>query len=131
MTSAIDIKRYRTRAMVRSFWKFFHFVNQFPRPARKNGHPVLSSRFLSRIFVITISSHLKSCEKRFYIRNLPGSHIYTAVFLLEKELFKFQSSRAVHLSSHIVRSVSSPHYKQTSTQEPIKMLHFANDCLAM
>ena len=59
MTSAIDIKRYRTRAMVRSFWKFFHFVNQFPRPARKNGHPVLSSRFLSRVFVITISCHLK------------------------------------------------------------------------
>jgi hypothetical protein len=68
MTSAIDIKRYRTRAQwrdmaratahVRSFWKFFHFVNQFPRPARKNGHPVLSSRFLSRVFVITISSHL-------------------------------------------------------------------------
>jgi hypothetical protein len=44
MTSAIDIKRYRTRAQwrdmaratahVRSFWKFFDFVNQFPRPAR-------------------------------------------------------------------------------------------------
>ena len=67
MTSAIDIKRYGTRGMacmaratahVRSFWKFFHFVNQFPRPARKNGHPVLSLRFLSRVFVITISSHL-------------------------------------------------------------------------
>jgi hypothetical protein len=40
MTSAIDI-----------------FI-QFPRPARKNGHPVLSSRFLSRVLVITISSHL-------------------------------------------------------------------------
>jgi hypothetical protein len=37
-----------------------HFVNQFPRPARKNGHPVLSSWFLSRVFVITISSHLNS-----------------------------------------------------------------------
>ena len=70
MTSAIDIKRHRTRAQwremaratahVRSFWKFFHFVNQFPRPARKNGHPVLSSRFLSRVFVITISSYLKT-----------------------------------------------------------------------
>jgi hypothetical protein len=36
-----------------------HFVNQFPRPARKNGHPVLSSRFLSRVLVKTISSHLK------------------------------------------------------------------------
>ena len=69
MTSAIDIKRYivyaqwrdmaRATAHVRSFWKFFHFVNQFPRPARKNGHPVLRSRFLSRVFVITISSHLK------------------------------------------------------------------------
>ena len=33
-------------------------VNQFTRPARKNGHPVLSSRFLSRVFVITISSRL-------------------------------------------------------------------------
>jgi hypothetical protein len=47
MMSAIDIKCYRTREMaratahVRSFWKFFHFVNQFPRPARKNSHPVL------------------------------------------------------------------------------------------
>jgi hypothetical protein len=49
----------RATAHVRSFWKFFHFVNQFPRPARENGHPVLSSRFLSRVFVITISSHLK------------------------------------------------------------------------
>jgi hypothetical protein len=48
----------RATAHVRSFWKFFHF-NQFPRPARKNCHPVLSSRFLSRVFVITISSHLK------------------------------------------------------------------------
>jgi hypothetical protein len=48
----------RATANVRSFWKFFHFVNQFPRPARKNGHPVLSSRFVSRVFVITISSHL-------------------------------------------------------------------------
>ena len=45
----------RATAHVRSFWKFFHFVNQFPRPARKNGHPVLSSRFLSRVLVITIS----------------------------------------------------------------------------
>jgi hypothetical protein len=72
MTSAIDIKRYRTRAIwhdmaratahIRSFWKFFHFVNQFPRPARKNGHPVLSSRFFSRVFVITISSHLEPIE---------------------------------------------------------------------
>jgi hypothetical protein len=45
LTSAIDIKRYRTRAMtwdmarvtahVRSFWKFFHFVNQFPQLAHK------------------------------------------------------------------------------------------------
>jgi hypothetical protein len=50
----------RATAHVRSFWKFFHFVNQFPRPARNNGHPVLSSRFLSRVFVITISSHLKA-----------------------------------------------------------------------
>jgi hypothetical protein len=49
----------RATAHIRSFWKFFHFANQFPRPARKNGHPVLSSRFLSRVFVITISSHLK------------------------------------------------------------------------
>ena len=31
----------RATAHVRSFWKFFHFVNQFPRLARKNGHPVL------------------------------------------------------------------------------------------
>jgi hypothetical protein len=73
MTSAIDIKRYRTRAMtwdgaratahVRSFWKFFRFVNQFPRPARKNGHPVLFA-ILEQGFVITISSHLK-CKIRF------------------------------------------------------------------
>jgi hypothetical protein len=50
----------RATAHVRSFWKFFHFVNQFPRPAHKNGHPVLSSRFLSRVLVITISSHLNT-----------------------------------------------------------------------
>jgi hypothetical protein len=31
----------RATAHVRLFWKFFHFVNQFPQPARKNGHPVL------------------------------------------------------------------------------------------
>jgi hypothetical protein len=42
------------------FGSSFHFVNQFPRPARKNGHPILSSRFLSRVLVITISSHLNS-----------------------------------------------------------------------
>jgi hypothetical protein len=41
----------RATAHVRSFWKFFHFVNQFSRPARKNGHPVLFA-----IFEITISS---------------------------------------------------------------------------
>jgi hypothetical protein len=70
MTSAIDLKRYRTRAMawdgasnrhVRLFWKFFHFVNQFPQPARKNGHPVLfvilEQDFCDKL--ITISSPLK------------------------------------------------------------------------
>jgi hypothetical protein len=41
------------------FGSSFHFVNQFPRPARKNGHPVLSSRFLSMVLVMTISSQLK------------------------------------------------------------------------
>jgi hypothetical protein len=57
----------RATAHVRSFWKFFHFVNQFPWPARKNGHPVLSSRFLSRVFVITISSHLKKFWYLLYV----------------------------------------------------------------
>ena len=30
-----------TEPHVRSFLKFFHFVHQFPRLARKNGHPVM------------------------------------------------------------------------------------------
>jgi hypothetical protein len=30
-----------TEPHVRSFLKFFHFVHQFPRLTRKNGHPVL------------------------------------------------------------------------------------------
>ena len=57
MMSAIDIKCYRTREMaratahVRSFWKFFHFINQFPRPARKNIIQ-FRSRFLRSAFVI-------------------------------------------------------------------------------
>jgi hypothetical protein len=66
----------RATAHVWSFWKFFHFVNQFPRPARKNGHPVLSSRFLSRVFVITISSHLKHSNYNVsleYSTNSPSS----------------------------------------------------------
>ena len=41
---------YRTRAMMwdgasncsrQVILEVFHFANQFPRPARKNGHPVL------------------------------------------------------------------------------------------
>ena len=66
----------RATAHVWSFWKFFHFVNQFPRPARKNAHPVLSSRFLSRVFVITISSHLKHSNYNVsleYSTNSPSS----------------------------------------------------------
>ena len=39
-------------AHVRSFWKFFHFVNQFPRPTR------FCLRLMSRVFVISVSSHL-------------------------------------------------------------------------
>jgi hypothetical protein len=47
MTSAIDIERKRTRAM--TCWleqlltsgHFGNSFNQFPRRARKNGHPVL------------------------------------------------------------------------------------------
>jgi hypothetical protein len=31
----------RATAPVMSLWKFFHVFNQFPRPARKNGHLVL------------------------------------------------------------------------------------------
>ena len=68
MTSAIDIKRYRTMYRTHAMTLdgarncsrqvilkvlSFHFL----QPAHKNGHPVCS-RFLSRIFVITISSHL-------------------------------------------------------------------------
>jgi hypothetical protein len=50
MTSAIDIKRYRTRALTcdgasycsrQVILKFFHVVNHFSRHARKNIHPVL------------------------------------------------------------------------------------------
>ena len=40
-------------------------INQFPRPARKNGHPILSSRFLSRVLVITISSHFNRFTKHY------------------------------------------------------------------
>jgi hypothetical protein len=71
----------RATAHVRSFWKFFHFVNQFPRPARKNGHQVLSSRFLSRVFVITISSHLKGlkCTSSLLVLNPLESDNYTSL----------------------------------------------------
>ena len=68
----------RATAHVRSFWKFFHFVNQFPRLARKNGHPVLFA-ILSRIFVITLSSHLKSLNVNYAFCELCRSVLQVCV----------------------------------------------------
>jgi hypothetical protein len=71
----------RATAHVRSFWKFFHFVNQFPRPARKNRHPVLSSQFLSRVFVITISSHIN-----YSLGHLcPGEYRFRHTFVVDRQ----------------------------------------------
>jgi hypothetical protein len=57
MTSAIDIKRYKTRVIWREqlltsghFESSFILLTQFPRPARKNGHPGFEFAILEQSF---------------------------------------------------------------------------------
>ena len=95
MTSAIDIKRYGTRAMTwdgasncsrQVILEVLSFCYQFPRPARKNSHPVSSSRFLSRVFVITISSHLNRENLKIlkFLAIKQKSEVVTHIVLLTK-----------------------------------------------